>query len=450
MYLTIKPHERYLKTPYLLVLIYTTSTFALSLFGPVKYLHYTPIIKILSAIYIILFLVFTWIGMSLAMKDDKKYNKAENDKKISTRNYRMCIRTLNIATLISLIIKVLLMVSSLILMGLPRFSTFFETLASVYTTMHRSEAIGNIFRVIDTFSTFITYFAVLGNMYLWKSSSKLRKVIVTTIIVLDLFYNLFFIGTQRSLFTYAIFIITYFLIFNAKSNTRMQVSKRIKAIAGISVLVILSMNILYARKQFWNSDFSIISFSSGISYDFNNIFIRFLPQQLKYNISTVVSYFTQGYYGLGLSLMSDFQWTYGTGSARGLSSILRQIFPILPDMTNYTYPIRVGLNYGFDGLVHWYTIFPWLASDLTFLGALFYMGAVGFLYMKVWIEVIRYNNIISFTILALLNIQYLFIVANNQLFVTRGESLATIILFLTWLFLRKNFNWVDQNKIETK
>ena len=442
----VEPRKRYLRIPFMLICTYIFATYLISILGPVKYVYYTPFAKFLSGLYLFLFLIFTWCGMSLGMKYDKKINRIDDDKNKSELNYQRAMVWLSIGTAITLVIKLLLVASSIALEGLPSFSTFYETLAVVYTSMHRTEPVNNIFRALDTFTTFITYFTILGNLFIWKLSGKRRKVTVLLIIGLDLFYNLFFIGTQRSLFTYAIFLMTYFLVSNARRNRRIEFSKKFKAVVGIVVLVLISMNILYARKNYWNSDLSVISFSSGISYDYNNVFIRFLPDQIKYGVSTVLSYFGQGYYGLSLSLVSDFQWTFGIGSMRGLSSILRQVFAFIPDMTVYTYPLRVGAEYGFDGLVHWYSIFPWLASDYTFVGALIYMGIVAYIYMKAWIEVIRYNNILSFTLLSLLNIMYLFLVANHQLFISRGESLATVVLFLSWLFFGKSFNWTQQNK----
>ena len=108
----------------------------------------------------------------------------------------------------------------------------------------------------------------------------------------------------------------------------------------------------------------------------------------------------------------------------------------------YTYPARAGVG-GFDALVNWWTAFPWLASDLTFVGALVYMFFLAMLYGKCWIQTVKYNNPLSFIVLYLLTIEYIFLIANNQLFVQRGESLATIILFIIWLLFNKRYNLED-------
>ena len=200
------------------------------------------------------------------------------------------------------------------------------------------------------------------------------------------------------------------------------------------------MNILGARRAMWYEGSRYIYENKAYNFD-NWLLFWCVSDSLKYNFCQLISYLTQGFYGLTLSFQVPFQWTFFLGSVRGLNSIISQIFPFIPNMVNLTYPVRAGEVFGFDGLASWYTIFPWLASDFTFLGALVYMGLVGWLYMRCWIQVIQYYNPFAFTILVLLNIQYIFLIANNQLFIQRGEALATVVLVFVYCIYNKKFNF---------
>ena len=113
-----------------------------------------------------------------------------------------------------------------------------------------------------------------------------------------------------------------------------------------------------------------------------------------------------------------------------------------------TYPVRAGELFHVNGFAYWYTAFPWLASDFTFVGALLIMGIVGKLYMKTWIQTVKYKNPLAFMVFTLLTIEYIFIIANNQLFIQRGESLATIVLLIVYGLFNKKFNFHKDSELK--
>ncbi|HFR3846515.1 TPA: hypothetical protein ACHWBO_001952 [Streptococcus suis] len=257
-------------------------------------------------------------------------------------------------------------------------------------------------------------------------------------ISLDLFYNLYFIGTQRSIITIVVLIMTLFACNSIESDFHINKRKLKKIILTISVLLIIFINILSARKTLWASSNSYIYMNERFDF-YNPLLFWCVTDKLKYDVCNLLSYFTQGFYGLSLSFQVPFEWSYMLGSVRGLNSIISQFFPFIPNMVELTYPLRAGESFNFDGLVNWYSIFPWLASDLTFGGALLYMGVVAWLFMRCWIQSVKYDNPLAFTLLVLLVIQYVFLIANNQLFVQRGESLATVcLLFFYFIYGSKS------------
>lgn len=415
---------KYKWLPFKLFSLYILGLLLLSLVGPVKY-GYDFFYAFLVVLYIFLFLIFTWIGMAVGssyapIRYGKKYEK------------KTLVFFIKLSTVLCFPIKVMLVVSSIRIYGLPSFSNIFSMLASVYTEMHHGEAVSNIFRQIDTFSTMIFYFSTFAGLF-WRN--KLPNCFVWLIglnIILDLFYNICFIGTQRSLITLAVLGLVLFAKNTIKKNLLVDKKKLKKIVLLILILLVVFLNILSARKILWNTSSSYIY--QNERFDFSNPLLFWCQtDKLKYDVCNLLSYFTQGFYGLSLAFQIPFKWTYMLGSVRGINSIISQIFPFIPNMVELTYPVRAGEVFGFDGLASWYSIFPWLASDLTFCGALIYMAIVAWIFMRCWIQTVEYDNPLAFIILVLLMIQYIFVIANNQLFVQRGESLATICLLFVYI-----------------
>lgn len=416
--------KKYKWLPFKFVAVYTLILLVLAFIGPVRYeFDFFP--AVLVVFYIVGFLVVTKIGMNEAYSYKPRYVANRNKK-------RRLIFIIKVSLLITLPVKLLLVLSSIQIFGIPSFDDFFSTLASVYTELHSGESGSNVFRQIDTFCTVVFYFSTFAGIYWKKNIGKPFVVILIVNVILDLFYNISFIGTQRSIITMAILALSVFLVNSIKSNYSINKRKLRILFILLVLLFFFFLNVLSARKSLWNSSSNYIY--NNQRFDLSSPLLLWCSSdKMKYDVCTVISYFTQGFYGLSLSFQIPFEWTFMLGSVRGLNSILSQIFSFLPNMVDATYPLRAGDLFNHDGLANWYTIFPWLASDLTFVGALIYMGFVAWLFMRCWIQSVEHDNPIAFSFLVLLLIQYVFLIANNQLFVSRGESLATILMLIIYL-----------------
>ncbi|MFN8168730.1 MAG: hypothetical protein U0S36_08090 [Candidatus Nanopelagicales bacterium] len=88
--------------------------------------------------------------------------------------------------------------------------------------------------------------------------------------------------------------------------------------------------------------------------------------------SVVLDYVTQGYSGLGASLTQEFVWTKGSGTSPGLARVL---FFVPTDAEPY--PVRAERATGWPALGKWQTLYPWVASDVTWVGAVLVVGLLG-------------------------------------------------------------------------
>lgn len=410
--------------PFKCINVYVLTLLVLSLVGPVKY-KYDFFYAFLMALYIGAFLVLTWMGMAKGSMYTPVYYGTNFRK-------QKLISWIKWTTIICIPIKIMLVVSSIKIMGIPKLENIFSMLASVYTEMHHGETFTNIYRQVDTIGTMIFYFSTFAGVYWRKKIPKQCMLAIAFNVFLDLFYNVCFIGTQRSIVTVAVLGLAVFARNSICRDLKIDKKKLRKMILILIILFIVFLNILSARKRLWNESSQYIY--ANEQYNLSHPLLFWCrTDKLRYDVCNLLSYLTQGFYGLSLSFQIPFEWSCMLGSVRGLNSIISQVFPFVPDMVKSTYPLRAGTEFGVDGLANWYTIFPWLASDFTFIGALIYMAVVAWLFMRCWIQSVEYDNPIAFTLLVLLMIQYIFLIANNQLFVQRGESLATVCLIVIYL-----------------
>lgn len=200
--------------PYKFFKWYYIVTFFLMLFGPISY-PADGFYLILASLYVLLFILVTKYGMYKGML----YKASHRANKIDDNGF---IKVLKSLIVILFPIKLLLVVSSVQIYGMPSFTTLFQTLAQVYTDMNRDVGTTNIYRPIDTFMIFAFYFVLFAGVFWRKKIGKVYKSILIAETVLDLVYQLLFIGTQRSIITYIVLFFSLLMVSMARSNRKIQ------------------------------------------------------------------------------------------------------------------------------------------------------------------------------------------------------------------------------------
>ena len=173
---------------------------------------------------------------------------------------------------------------------------------------------------------------------------------------------------------------------------------------------------------------------AGIFADENHILLRNLPELERFGVTALCSYITQGYYGLSLSLETPFVWTYGLGNAYYTASWAEKYTGI--DIASLTYPARSDRKYGWSDFARWHTIYPWLASDLTFPGTLVFMFVIGRLFALAWRDIIQIKHPLAIGVFSLMLIMLFYIPANNQILGFPQSACSFLILLCWWLRTR--------------
>jgi hypothetical protein len=175
-------------------------------------------------------------------------------------------------------------------------------------------------------------------------------------------------------------------------------------------------------------------------FDTDHFIFKILGNKLGLGFTVLLTgYLSSGYYGLSLCFKLPFEWTYGIGNSYFMSKLISLVFNTSEIYEN-TYLNRMSEEFGRDGLRTWNTVFPWLASDFTFLGTLLIFIFVGYFWQTAWLEIVKYRNPVSILLFSILSLGLVFVPANNQLFNSIDTFISTTSTILFWLIFHKKYN----------
>lgn len=148
-------------------------------------------------------------------------------------------------------------------------------------------------------------------------------------------------------------------------------------------------------------------------------------------ISGLGVYISHGYVGLSTCFDISYVPTFGASTFRGLASTFlpKEVYDSL---WVSSYLMRNQSNTGWPALQKWSTIFPWLASDISFFLIPLVMLFMGRFMARVWKNAIADKNPYAFLLMSQLMIFAFMIPANNQLFHSYGNAVGTIIIYFMY------------------
>lgn len=165
--------------------------------------------------------------------------------------------------------------------------------------------------------------------------------------------------------------------------------------------------------------------------DENHFIFDIIPESLIQTYMHANSYFTQGYYHLGLAFNIDFSSTYFLGNNPTIIS-LSKLFGV--DLWENTYMSKLSKKEGVSDVGSWHSAYLWFANDVSLFGVPFILYLLGFFTGYSYKLAVVYNDLISSILFVMLiNIQF-FLFANNTFLAQYYYSF--IVLFIFWLFSR--------------
>lgn len=415
--------------------VYITVTMLISFFGPRVYENYN---KLIVFVFIVFYLMIVNYGFALGIKSNIKVTKS---LKRENKGLKILNWFLYCSIFLYIIQAIYLYKNSQLSLNISNMGTNYISFYENYDDSKDGSAFSFelLMLILNSIPKFICL--ALGFFYYKKLPTKLR-VLFFVLLFLIILTQTISTGNQKSLGDIFIFGMFAFLV---KGYLYIKTHK-LKIIV-VSVFVFSFILAIFSYSQYSrleSRDISTIEINGLVGsysrYDLTHPLFSIFGDKVAMGIAVFTTgYLSGGYYGLSKCLELPFVWTYGIGNSLSISRIFEKFTGI--EILKKTYLFRMEKKYDIPGLSQWHTCFPWLASDLTFLGTLLFFFPISFLYGKSWREAVEYNNPLSFLMFCLLTVMFIFVPANNQIFMGYDYICISFFLFIWWIFGHKKYNF---------
>jgi len=406
---------------------------SVTVFGPLKYFGLKP-----ALVYFYVFAVVAMfsLGFQLGVRGRPPM------RPIWRRGLNQSIlrNAFRISLTLATILMTFLVLEMIVTGGLTlNFAKSAEAYLNSYTDYTRNSGNYSMRFLITSFGALPMFIAQVHGIFYFRSLNRKTKIAIIYLFVSSILVFTLGGGTQKQFGDIIIYFVAVSVARQA-SLGRLRASTLFKIgllmLAGVYLLLVL----LAHRYQAIGVNLDVLNsrIHPLISYHERSWLEEALGAQLAFPLIMFSGYLSQGYYGLSLAFEQQFTWTAFAGSSYSISVILNQFFGA-PFLVEQSYPYLVGATTGWDQ-DKWHTVFAWLASDLTFPGVVVFMGFVGFLYGRAWIEVLRFGNPFSLLVFAMLSIGFAYAPANNQLMHSPGSLAMTFGALILYLLFHANFN----------
>ncbi len=175
---------------------------------------------------------------------------------------------------------------------------------------------------------------------------------------------------------------------------------------------------------------------TGRCADYDNVFVRWLPDQDRLGAILAINYLSQGYYGLSMALEEDFTFSYGLGHSNFVLDKATSLVGT-QSIVQRTYIGKIHQR-GWDRKRVWSTLYVWIANDVGFTGAVFVMFWVGFAFALSWKDFLSYGNAPALLFFLHLVITFFYASMNNQIMLSADQYLSFLVWLFLWIWSRRN------------
>lgn len=167
--------------------------------------------------------------------------------------------------------------------------------------------------------------------------------------------------------------------------------------------------------------------NSRICADLDNPLISWLPLRQRFGLTMFILSTCSGYYGLELAMEKSFESSFGVGHSPAAISVYEAATND-PTVHRRTYTYRNGAD-GWSEEYYWSTLIAWIANDVGFIGAVFVLAVIGFMWGRWWREAAAGMSDPAAVLFALTTTMIFYLPANNQVL----ASYEGYTIFVAWL-----------------
>ena len=408
--------------------VYLSVTVVLFFFGPWPWEIDRPLLLVS---YLVAAQCFIAVGYLLAWKRIHRQHQATEG---SAGHLSYGISFLKRSLLISCI---LIIPTALSRTGnfLPNIFEGLSDAGAVYNRNFERLQDGNPFVVVEylrmLFAPFLVAIFPLTVVY-WSRLNCRLKILSSVVILFNLSLYLA-TGTNKGM---ADFVITLpWLIFLGVSTglLRLQIQRRwiVIIVAALFIVFLQFFGMGQTEREGGVGELGVFNTGSGlVEASRDNVLSLLLSDSQRIIFESLARYVGQGYYALSMSLGLEHASTFGLGHSMFLARNADSIFNT-DYFTSGSLPGLLETKNGWGMFTLWHSIYPWLASDFGFVGALVVMAVFAYLLGLSWgfsLMTASPQWIILFYMLLIL---FFYIPANNQIFQSGETCMAFIVILLT-------------------
>jgi hypothetical protein len=230
------------------------------------------------------------------------------------------------------------------------------------------------------------------------------------------------------------------LVLLAASVGLLKIPRTGMKLAAASVLMLVAfLNFFGAgQQQREGSGSEYGTFFTGaavLQADSDHFISALLPEQYRLLFEALSRYVVHGYYALSLALQTDASSTLGFGHSMFLARNADLVFGS-DFFVSKSIPGLLERDHSWGMFLLWHSIYPWLASDVGFIGSLLVMGGFAYLLGLSWGAALLTASARWTVMLFLLLVLFFYAPANNQVFQSGETCIAFFILL--FMVLRKS------------
>lgn len=420
--------------PLIFFQVYLSATVALFFFGPWPWEVENPISL---AAYLVTAQLCMGLGYLLAWPKVRPALDLDADK---GRQVRIGVRFLKRAVLVSL---VLLIPTSLSRTGslLPDVYAGLQNAGEAYTENFLRLEAGNPYVVFEylriLFSPLLLAVFPLTIVY-WRSLSAGVRLASVFVIAFHLAVYIS-TGTNKGIAD-AVITLPWLMFLGVSSGALVIRIPKWALAVGVATLFFAFLQFFgigQAQRQGGEGVAGVFNTGFGLlDTDAGHAISSLLSENQRIIFESVARYVGQGYYALSLSFPIEHSSTLGLGNSMFLARNADALF----GGDYFTWQSLPGLlerNSGWGMFTLWHSIYPWLASDFGFGGALVVLGVLAYMFGIAWARSLTtlapHPVLLSYLMLIL----FFYIPANNQVFQSGETCIGFLLVTLALLKLKR-------------